>query len=63
MLAIAAAGVTVALLFNTPTKYGSDRFRQIFIDHWERWWDYHREEILADQRDYVNYTHLGFGFL
>jgi hypothetical protein len=41
------------LLFHTPTKYGSDRFRQIFIDHWERWWDYRREEIPTDQRAYV----------
>jgi hypothetical protein len=44
------------LLFHTPTKYGSDRFRQIFIDHWEKWWDYRREEIPADQRDYVQKT-------
>jgi hypothetical protein len=41
------------LLFHTPTKYGSDRFRQIFIEHWEKWWDYRREEIPADQRAYV----------
>jgi hypothetical protein len=45
-----ATGKEVALLlFHTPTKYGSDRFRQIFIDHWERWWDYRREEIPAGQ--------------
>jgi hypothetical protein len=41
------------LLFHTLTKYGSDRFRQIFLDHWERWWDYRWEEIPADQRAYV----------
>jgi hypothetical protein len=44
---------SAALLFHTPTKYGSDRFRKIFTDHWERWWDYHREEIPADQQAYV----------
>jgi hypothetical protein len=41
------------MLFHQPTKYGTDRFRQIFIDHWERWWDYHRESIPTDQRAYV----------
>ncbi len=41
------------MLFHKPTKYGTDRFRQIFIDHWERWWDYRRESIPADQRAYV----------
>lgn len=44
------------MLFHTPTQYGSDRFRQIFIDHWERWWEYRREEIPPDQRDYVQKT-------
>jgi hypothetical protein len=44
------------MLFQTPTKYGSDRFRQIFIDHWQKWWDYRREEIPADQRAYVQKT-------
>jgi hypothetical protein len=53
MLAIATYGEVAALLFYTPTQYGSDRFRQIFIDHWERWWDFRREEIPADQRAYV----------
>lgn len=53
MLAIDPFGVAVVLLFYTPTKYGSDRFRQIFIDHWECWWDYRREEVPADQRAYV----------
>lgn len=56
MLVVATYGAAVALLFHTPTKYGSDRFRQIFIDHWERWWDYRREEIPADQRAYVQKT-------
>ena len=56
MLAIATFGAVAVLLFHTPTKYGSDRFRQIFIDHWERWWDYRREEIPADQRAYVQKT-------
>ena len=56
MLAIATYGEVAALLFHTPTKYGSDRFRQIFIDHWERWWDYRREEVPADQRAYVQET-------
>lgn len=41
------------MLFYSQTKYGSDRFRQIFDDHWERWWDYCREEIPADQRAFV----------
>ena len=49
-----ATGKEVALLlFHTPTKYGSDRFRQIFIDHWAQWWDYRQKEIPADQRAYV----------
>ena len=55
-MAIVTSGATVGLLFHTPTKYGSDRFRQIFIDHWERWWDYCREEIPADQRAYAQKT-------
>jgi len=41
------------MLFHTPTQYGTDRFRQIFIDHWACWWDYQRETIPADQRAYV----------
>jgi hypothetical protein len=36
MLAIATVKKVTFLLFHTPTKYGSDRFRQIFLDHWER---------------------------
>jgi hypothetical protein len=56
MLAFAPFGATVVLLFDTPTKYGSDRFRQILIDHWERWWDYRQEEIPTDQRAYVQKT-------
>ncbi len=52
MLTIATGKEAALLLFHTPTKYGSDRFCQIFIDHWERWWDYRQEEILADQRAY-----------
>ncbi len=48
MLTIAAGKEVALLFFHTPTKYGSYRFRQIFIDHWERWWDYRREEISAD---------------
>jgi hypothetical protein len=44
------------MLFHTATQYGSDRFRQIFIDYWERWWDYRREEIPADQQAYVQKT-------
>ena len=35
MLTIATGKEVALLLFHTPTKYGSDRFRQIFIDHWE----------------------------
>jgi len=31
MLIIAACGAAALLLFHTPAKYGSDRFRQIFI--------------------------------
>jgi len=31
MLVIATYGEVAALLFHTPTEYGSDRFRQIFI--------------------------------
>ena len=53
MLTIATGKEVALLLFHTPKKYGSDRFRQIFIDHWERWWDYRQEEIPADQRTYV----------
>jgi len=53
MLAIIAFGSTAVLLFHTPTKCGSDRFRQIFVDHWECWWDYRREEIPAEQLAYV----------
>ena len=53
MLVIIASNEVAGMLFHTPTKYGSDRFRQIFIDHWEQWWDYRREEIPADQRTYV----------
>ena len=53
MLTIATGKEVALLLFHTPTKYGSDRFRQIFIDHWAQWWDYRREEIPADQRAYV----------
>ena len=53
MLTIATGKEVALLLFHTPTKYGSDRFRQIFIDQWERWGDYRREEIPADQRSYV----------
>ena len=53
MLVIATNGATAVLLFYSPAKYGSDRFRQIFNNHWERWWDYRREEIPADQRVYV----------
>jgi len=34
-LTIATGKEVALLLFHTPTKYGSDRFRQIFIDHWE----------------------------
>ena len=56
MLTIATGKEVALLLFHTPTKYGSDRFRQIFIDHWEKWWDYRREEIPADQRAYVQKT-------
>ncbi len=70
MLAIVTFGATAVLLFQTPTKYGSDRFRQIFIDPWEKWWDYRREEIPADQRAYVliasrskKYRQLDLGFL
>jgi hypothetical protein len=56
MLVIAIYRAAAVLLFHTPTKHGSDRFRQIFQasgDHWERWWDYRRGEIPADQRAYV----------
>jgi hypothetical protein len=48
MLVIATYGAATVLLFHTSTKFGSDRFRQIFIDHWEKWWDYRREEIPTD---------------
>jgi hypothetical protein len=43
MLVIATFGAAALLLFHAPTKYGSDRFRQIFIDHWEKWWNYLRD--------------------
>jgi hypothetical protein len=33
MLTIATGKEVALLLFHTPTKYGSNRFRQIFIDH------------------------------
>ena len=56
MLVISTYGEVAALFFNTQTEYGSDRFRKIFIDHWERWWGYRREEIPADLRDYVQKT-------
>ena len=44
------------MLFHPQTTYGSDRFRQIFIDHWHRWLDLHEEDIPADQRAYVRKT-------
>ena len=44
------------MLFHSQTTYGSDRFRQIFIDHWHRWLDLHEEDIPADQRAYVRKT-------
>ena len=44
------------MLFHPQTTYGSDRFRQIFIDHWHRWLDLHEEDIRADQRAYVRKT-------
>lgn len=53
MRTIATGKEVALLLFHTPTKYGSDRFRQIFIDHWAQWWDYRQEEIPVDQRAYV----------
>jgi hypothetical protein len=51
-MAIASFGEAAVLMFHTPTKYASDRFRQIFIDCWEWRWDYRREEIPVDQRIY-----------
>jgi hypothetical protein len=53
MLTIAKSKELALLLFHTPTKYGSDRFRLIFIDHWDHWWDSRQKEIPADQRTYV----------
>ena len=44
------------MIFHPRTTYGSDRFRQIFIDHWHRWLDLHEEDIPADQRAYVRKT-------
>ena len=44
------------MLFHPQTTYGSDRFRQIFIDHWDRWLDLHEEDIPAAQRAYVRKT-------
>ena len=44
------------MLFHTHPKYGSDRFRRIFIDHWEHWWPGRREELPADQRARVQKT-------
>ena len=44
------------MLFHSQTTYGSDRFRQIFIDHWDRWLDLHEEDIPTDQRAYVRKT-------
>ncbi len=44
------------MLFHPQTTYGSDRFRQIFIDHWHRWLDLHEEDIPADQRAYIRKT-------
>jgi hypothetical protein len=56
MLTVATGKEVALLLFIPPTKYGSDRFRKIFIDHWNRWWDYCREEISADLRAYEQKT-------
>ena len=53
MLTIATGKEVALLLFHTPTKYGSDRFRQIFIDYWERWRYYRRKALPADRRAYV----------
>jgi len=44
------------MLFHPQTTYGSDRFRQIFIDHWDRWLDLHEEDIPAAKRAYVRKT-------
>jgi hypothetical protein len=55
-LVIIAYGATAVLLFHTPTQYGSDRIRQIFIDHWEMWCGYRQEEIPTAQRAYVQKT-------
>ncbi len=38
------------MLFQSPSHYGSDRFRQIFIDHWSDWFDLHQLDLPADQR-------------
>jgi hypothetical protein len=53
MLVIATVKEVVLLLFHTSTKYGTDRFRQIFIDHLRR--------LLAARPK--KYKQLGFGFL
>jgi hypothetical protein len=52
MLTIATGTEVALLLFHTPTKYGNDRFRQIFIDRRERWWDYRQEEVPIGQWAY-----------
>ena len=44
------------MLFHPQTTYGSDRFRQIFIDHWDHWLDLREHEIPADHRAYVRKT-------
>jgi len=41
------------MLFHTPPTYGSDRFRQIFLDHWDRWYDLHQADLPSDQQAYV----------